>query len=183
MIKLSNFANLFEVSIALHLAYSFLKGIHNGPLAKIGRKIETLKLILKNKIFKLSEDKKIQNKNNLLQTMLTNVDFKFKGQLIPYQKFINKYIRLSIMVAIFSITWLAVGIFLPEYSVSTFHLIIVLVISFLPMPIFILLTHQYIKKETKDITETLDNIMREIEIARRRIGLNSFARSLGMKNK
>lgn len=157
MVQISNFSSLFEVSIALHLAYSFVKDLHSRPITRFQKASKDLnKLISDLK----SESNCSADEIQSLESSLIYVQFGIMFMLQPFEKYINYFVKASIVFAIYSLSWIIFIGFCPEATFSIGQMIIMVTISLLPMPLFILITYIVMKRRVdsvqKDFIQTYD---------------------------
>lgn len=145
MAILSNFSSVFEVSTAIHLAYSLIREVHERPIITIEKHL--------NRIKKEFEDYATPEgeKDILVGSLIWVVDMSLQLKLIPHQKMISRFTYISIIIATFSISLLILSGFYPNLVVPQHIMILILSVLLLPMPLLIFITKLIMQKDIKEL--------------------------------
>ena len=133
MVEIANFSSLLEISVALHLAYSFLADIKNYPF----RGIEKHLAYVKEKRYRFSEMDTEQFEFAIakLEREITWMEYRIE----PY---IGKFVKASFIVALASTFLLLFAGFQPDAKLPYLVMAIILAFVLLPMPAFVFITRK-----------------------------------------
>lgn len=152
MVKISNFSSVLEVSIALHLAYSLLRSIHNEPIIFIESQLDRIKSefqTIKTEFDITKEDS--SHLNNLLFSAELSLIMKLKR----YEIMISKFVKWSSLVATCSTLLLISTGFFPDLEITSISMVAVLGLLLLPMPVFVLITRLIIRSKSNKVEKKL----------------------------
>jgi hypothetical protein len=134
LVKPIDFANVFAVSIAIHLAYTLLYDVRRHTLQPFQDSVQHLK----------------DFRNRFDQTQLSTDDLEYK--MVCFERasvqatddlrpLIRSFSIISTLTALFSLGCLVFAGFQPGVEWSVWKMIFVLALAILPMPLFSIITH------------------------------------------
>lgn len=144
MFNLGDFSSVFEISIAVHLAYGLLTNVHNLPINVFNDSQKAFsELVNKNHangIINDSEKKTIETDLtwNLLTVWL---------RIDPFKKWITRFVWVSISIAGYSLFWLLYSGFHPKQEVPPLIMTTILCVALLPMPLFMSTTYFFTRSK------------------------------------
>ncbi len=145
MFQLSDFSSVLEVSVGLHLIYSFFPEVRKYFQKKHTEIIEHTNTFAN--FFKDDETKKAirQIREAMKFTSIVSSD--------EIQRTNKMFVRISFEITVFSISVLCMAGFLPEATVSFCTILLILLLALLPMPLMLLygfFIHRKKLKKNKD---------------------------------
>jgi hypothetical protein len=126
MFQISNFSSVLEVSIGIHIAYGFFPSINKYFQKKHEKIMGEAKMFINN-INDLEAKKKLKTFRNLMK--LTSV-----ASTITIQGKTEPLVRISFLIAFFSLIILILSGLQPKLTVHFSVIILILSLALLPMP-------------------------------------------------
>lgn len=132
MYRLADFANLLEVAVGLHLAYSLIREVSHARVRKFERHFAHLNRYLSN--FDESAQK-------TLRPILAELDLATLELNARLDPLVTQLTRLSIVAAIYGICVLAYSGFSPDTRVPLIGLVLLLAPATFPVAVFLPLSY------------------------------------------
>jgi uncharacterized membrane protein SpoIIM required for sporulation len=144
--KLTSFASLFEVAVAINLVFSTWSALRNKALLTFKDKASQFKVELKARIGDKYEG--------------SRCSIKFEEKIMNYKVFLEKLSTVGnwtgLSVSLFLISLLLYLGFNPEFSLGFISTLSITLLSVLPTGIFLVLGKIYVDYSSKKIQEYID---------------------------
>ena len=152
--KPSDFATVFEVSIAIHLAYTLLSDVRHSTLQRFRDSVQ----YVKDYIYRFERAKISVERLELRILQFEEAWLKAWFALRPLIRFFS---IISVVVALFSLGVLIFAGFQPKRDWSVSVMVTVLSFVLLPMPLFLLVTRLAARRYIKNLNGLVDAVLEE----------------------
>lgn len=159
MVAVSDFTSVFEVSIALHLAYSLIDNLHTLPISTFWKSLNAFSKWTDEMVARgvlTAADKKEVDRKLLWIGLGLWLDAEQFAKRVKY------FVLAAILISVYSLSWLLFVGFYPAAELSLLGISFVLAIALLPMPVIMLITYLVMRRKLqplrKDFTETFNEV-------------------------
>src|SRR5213593_3908588 len=128
-----DFAAVFEISIATHLAYTLLNEVRHSTLQRFRDSVQ----YVKDYMYRFERD---NISVELLELRILQFEEGWLRAWFKLRPLIRFFSIISVGVALFSLTCLIFAGFRPNAEWSGFVMILALTLALLPMPLFLVVT-------------------------------------------